>query len=251
MFTIAERDHVRARVIALARADARVTAGALTGSSALGAEDVWSDVDVAFGIMDGVTPEAVLHDWTVALDQEFTIIDHFDLHARSSIYRVFLLPSGLEVDIGVTPGRDFGARGPQFQALFGPTQTLEADAPPNAHDLMGLGWHHVLHARSSIERGKFWQAEYWISAIRNYTLALACLRLGENAHHGRGTDRLPADVTAPLAATLVCAITAPELRRALAAATTCLLREMMASAPALGARCAPLLQEFGAPPPTP
>ena len=60
MFTAEHRDHVRARVLDLARTDPRVTAGALTGSTAVGAEDNWSDIDVAFGIADGITPDAVL-----------------------------------------------------------------------------------------------------------------------------------------------------------------------------------------------
>ena len=47
----------------------------------------------------------------------------------------------------------------------------------DARHTAGLGWHHVLHARSCIERGKVWQAEYWISAVRDYTITLACLAL--------------------------------------------------------------------------
>lgn len=110
MFTAERRDHVRDRVVELARTDSRVTAGALTGSTAVGAEDDWSDIDVAFGITDGVTPDAVLRDWTEILYREFSILDHFDLRSGSSVYRVFLLPDGLEVDVGVTPGHEFGAR---------------------------------------------------------------------------------------------------------------------------------------------
>src|SRR5437588_3083617 len=186
MFTAEHRDHVRHRVLELARADPRVTAGALTGSMALGAGDDWSDIDVAFGIVSGITPEAVLDEWTQVLDREFSGLDHFDLRFGSSVYRVFLLPTGLEVDVAVTPAEDFGARGPHFHALFGTTQKLPATPQPSASSLIGLGWHHVLHAHSCIERHKPWQAEYWISGIRDHALALACLRLGENAVDGRG-----------------------------------------------------------------
>src|SRR5512142_3197971 len=146
MFTAEQRDHVRNRVLELARADPRVTAGALTGSTAFGAGDAWSDIDVAFGIADGITPEAVLHDWTQMLDREFSVLDHFDLRSGSSIYRVFLLPGGLEVDVAVTPEEEFGARGPNFHALFGTTHQLEATQQPSASYLIGLCWHHVLHA---------------------------------------------------------------------------------------------------------
>src|SRR5438309_8424945 len=101
MFTAEHRNHVRHRILELARTDRRVTGGALTGSTAFGAGDNWSDIDVAFGIADGIMLDTVLHDWTEALDREFSVLDHFDLHSGSSIYRVFLLLSGLEVDVAV------------------------------------------------------------------------------------------------------------------------------------------------------
>lgn len=244
MFTAEHRDHVRNRVLELARTDSRVTAGALTGSMAVGGGDEWSDIDVAFGIADGITLDTVLHDWTEVLDREFSVLDHFDLRSGSSVYRVFLLPSGLEVDVAVTPGQEFGARGPHFRALFGTTHQLEATPQPSAEYLIGLGWHHVLHARSCIERNKPWQAEYWISGIRDHALALACIRLGENAVYGRGVDRLPAAVTDPLADALVRSLYEPELRRALAVATTCLIGELEEWNPTLCARLKPLLQEY-------
>lgn len=244
MFTAEHRDHVRNRVLELARTDPRVTAGALTGSMAVGGGDEWSDIDVAFGIADGITLDTVLHDWTEVLDREFSVLDHFDLRSGSSVYRVFLLPSGLEVDVAVTPGQEFGARGPHFRALFGTTHQLEATQQPSAEYLIGLGWHHVLHARSCIERNKPWQAEYWISGIRDHALALACIRLGENAVYGRGVDRLPAAVTDPLADALVRSLYEPELRRALAVATTCLIGELEEWNPTLCARLKPLLQEY-------
>lgn len=245
MFTAEYREQVRERILELARADPRVTAGALTGSMAFGVGDKWSDVDVAFGIIDGITPETVLHDWTQLFKQEFGVLDNFDLHSGSSVYRVFLLPNGLQVDVAVTPGKDFGARGPHFRPLFGTTQQLEATPKPDVAYLCGLCWHHVLHARSCIERNRPWQAEYWISEIRDYILALACIRLGENPVHGRGLDRLPHAVTAPLTNTLVRSLAEPELRRALAAVTTCLLTELELQDAALCARLKPLLQEFG------
>lgn len=247
MFTTEQRDYVRDRVLDLARTDPRVTAGALTGSTAVGAEDEWSDIDVAFGIADGISPEAVLEDWTQALGRELGALHHWDLRSGSSIYRVFLLPSGIEVDVAVTPQQEFGARGPRLRTLFGPTRQPEPTSQPAAQYLIGLGWHHVLHARSSIERGKPWRAEYWISALRDHTLELACLRLGEETYHGRGIDRLPAIVTDPLIDALVRSLDESELRRALAVAIVCLISELEAWDSALCARLKPALEEFGAP----
>src|SRR4029077_11462822 len=87
-------------------------------------------------------------------------------------------------------------RGPKFKLLFG--SALERapgwETPPPAHYLFGLGAHHAVRARFCIERGRLWQAEYWISGVRDQALALACRRRGLNAWHGRGYDDLPADV---------------------------------------------------------
>ena len=247
MFTAEQREQVRQRILELAQSDQRVIAGALTGSLAVSGGDRWSDIDVAFGIADGVTLEAVLEDWTAVLAREWGALDHFDLPFGSSIYRVFLLPGGLQVDVAATPAEHFGARGPNFRALFGPTQHLPATPQPSASFLIGLSWLYVLHAHKSIERHRFWQAEYWISGIREHVLELACLRLGENARERRGVDRLPSAVTDALAETLVRSLDEQELRRALAAATGCLISELEARDPSLCARLSPLLREFGAP----
>ena len=51
-----------------------------------------------------------------------------------------------------------------------------------------------MRARVCIERGRPWQAEYWISGVRDQALALACRRRGLKAWYGRGYDDLPADV---------------------------------------------------------
>ena len=132
MFTTEQREQVRHHILELAKADHRVTGGAFTGSMAFGSGDRWSDIDVAFGITDGISLETVLQDWTSLIDREFSVIDYFDLRSGSSIYRVFLLQSGLEVDVAVTPGEDFGARGPQFRVLFGSIKKLQEAPQPSA-----------------------------------------------------------------------------------------------------------------------
>ncbi|HEY7418847.1 MAG TPA: hypothetical protein VH593_26945 [Ktedonobacteraceae bacterium] len=248
MFTTKQRDYVRNYVLEMAQADQRVTGGALIGSIAAGTEDDRSDIDITFGIASGNAIETVIDDWTQVLEREFGVLDHFDLRSGSSIYRVFLLPNGLEIDVSVTPERDFGARGPHFHTLFGSAQQLQQVAPPpDPRHIIGLSWHHVFHVRSCIERNKPWQAEYWISELRNHILALLCMRLGESAVHGRGIDKLPTTVTNPLTDTLVRSLDEVELRRALAAATMRLIAEIEQWDAALCARLKPLLQEFGAP----
>jgi predicted nucleotidyltransferase len=245
VFTAEQREQARARILAIARADPRVTAGALIGSMAAGAEDGWSDIDMTFAIVNDVSTEDVLRDWTAILDSEFGVLDHFDLRAGASVYRVLLLRSGLEVDVSVTPQQDFALRGSRVRALFGASREEPAAPQPDARYLIGLGWHHLIHARSSIERGKWWRAEYWISGLRDHILALTCLRMGEDAVYARGVDRLPPVITSPLRDTLVRSLDAPELRRALAAVTTAFLGEVEASDSMLAARLGALLLELG------
>ena len=84
----------------------------------------------------------------------------------------------------------------------------------------------MLHARICIERGKLWQAEYWISAVRDHTLALACLRLGHPADYAKGADDLTSEIRATLEAALVRDLSVEELDRALRVAVTGLLREL-------------------------
>ena len=245
MFTTEERDAVREGVLEMARSDPRVTAGALTGSISLGNVDEWSDIDIAFGVVGGTNLEAILDEWTAVLERELGMVHCWDLPFRSSLYRVFLLPSGLEIDVAVVPEEEFGPRGPSFRTLFGTAHPQEPPPKPSTRFITGLGWHHVFHARSGIERGKPWLAQHWISAVREQTFALACLRFGEIASEARGVDRLPAAVTRPLQDALVRSLDEAELRRALAAATTCFISELEATDPEVCARLKPLLEERG------
>ena len=149
----------------------------------------------------------------------------FDLPVGTTIYRVFLLPGNLQVDLSFTPESDFGALGPAFRLLFGSAVERSHPAPPSARHLFGVGAHHAVRARICIERGRRWQAEYWISGVRDQTLALACRRRGLAASHGRGFDGLPAETVELADAALVRGVGREELLRALAGAVAVLLHE--------------------------
>ncbi len=239
MFTVEERDRVRQRLLELAEEDAGVVAAAITGSLAIGAGDPWSDIDLALGVRDALPP--ALERWTEHLYGEFAALHHWDLPFGSTVYRVFLLPGGLEVDIAFAPMAEFGPRGPKWQTVFGEAVEPSPDAPPSRDELSGRAWHHVLHARACIERNKPWQAEYWISAIRDQTIALACLRLGHATSYAKGADLLPLELTSALELTLVRSIDRAELQRALAAAVAALAAELERTDRALAARLRPIL----------
>lgn len=241
-FSQAHRDEMRARLLARARADGRISGAALTGAAAAGAADRWSDIDLFFGVA-GDARDEVLAEWSAFLYQELGALHHFDLHAGPAIYRAFLLPECLEVDLAFTPETDFGARGASFRALFGEVRESRPATAPNREHLIGLAWHHALHARICIERNKPWQAEYWISALRDHTLALACIRLGRVAVHAKGVDALPAAVTAPFAGALVHDLAPSELRRALGVAAALFLAELRQADAGLARRLeGPLLE---------
>jgi hypothetical protein len=79
-------------------------------------------------------------------------------------------------------------------------------------------------------------AEYMIGGIRDHALALACIRHGLPAAHGRGIDRLPSGVTAPFESSLVRQLDTVELLRAFRVATDGLLSEIRSADSELAGR---------------
>lgn len=248
MFNVEDRDRVRDRVLNLASSDPRVVAGAVVGSLALHEGDRWSDLDLTFAVVDGVPVLDVLSDWTRTLVEEFDAAHLFDLAAGASIYRVFLLSGCLQFDLSFTPASAFGATGPKFRLLFGEAVEKPYTSSPSPHELFGYAVHHALRARFCIERGRVWQAEYWISGVRDYALHLACLRRDLPARNGRGFDDLPADVRDAFKDALVRSLERDELLRALGVALAGLLRESTQEAQIreLAAKVAPQLRDLTA-----
>ncbi|MEU7590245.1 hypothetical protein AB0A95_28620 [Micromonospora sp. NPDC049230] len=242
MFSVDARDSIRERLLASAERDPAVVGAAITGSHAVEGADRWSDIDLVLGI-DGSLDSALRH-WSALLYRDFAAVHHWDLPSGSSVYRVFLLPGMLEVDIGFTPAAQFGPRGASWRTVFGHPAPAQDDPSPDRRTLVGLAWHHALHAWICIQRHRWWQAEQWISALRGQVLALACLRLGHPTSYAKGAHLLPPDVTAPLDATLVRALHDAELTRALRAATAALLAELTLADPSLAARLAATLNDL-------
>jgi predicted nucleotidyltransferase len=242
MFTTEERDRVRARLLELAEADPDVVGAAITGSYAVDGGDEWSDIDLSYGIRSELAP--ALERWTETLDREFASVHHWDLPSGSTIYRVFLLPDWLQVDISFTPAADWGPRGPNWRTVFG--ETVETpSSQPSRNEFVGWAWVLARHARACLDRKKPWQALWCINSVRDNVLALASLRLGYPARYARGADLLPPEVTEPVRDTLVRSLDYAELQRALAGVNDALAAELERTDPALAANLKPMLSALG------
>jgi hypothetical protein len=237
VFTVEQRNALHARMLQLAEEDERVVAGAAVGSLAVGSGDRFSDLDLTFGIADGVPVAHVLDEWTRTLTEELDAVQLADLEAGPTIYRVFLLQDALQFDLSVTSATEFRPAGPRFQLLFGEAAADEPEVRPRsprrlfiptpavAGDIFGWGVIYALHARACIERGRVWQAEHYVCAVRDHALSLACLHRGLPAVQARGYDQLPRETLAGLGRTLVGSVEPDALRRALAASVLALLNE--------------------------
>jgi hypothetical protein len=237
VFTVEDRDALRGRVLRLAEQDDRVVAGAAVGSLAVDEGDRFSDVDLTFGVADHVAVDEVLAAWTATLGDELGAVRLGDLERGPTVYRVFLLPGALQLDLSLTPAAEFRPAGPRFRLLFGETAARQSEAPKApprdlfpptpavAGDLFGWGVVYALHARACIERRRLWQAEHYVDAVRDHGLSLACLRHGLPAVQGRRYDDLPAEALARFEATHVGAVEPAALREALAASVRALLHE--------------------------
>jgi hypothetical protein len=196
------------------------------GSLAVDAGDRFSDLDLTFAVAAGAHVADVLEDWTQRLTEELDAVHLTDLERGPTTYRIFLLPGALQFDLSMTPAAHFRPAGPRFRLLFGVTAAGEASPnPPEAADVFGWGIVYALHARACIERGRFWQAEHYVGAVRDHALSLACLREGVPPTQARGYDDLSVDTLAAFQATHVLDTEPGALRRALAACVRALLRE--------------------------
>jgi hypothetical protein len=244
VFTPADREKVRNQVLAFAREDARISGAAVTGSVTRGAQDAWSDVDLAFGVSPSATVHEVVEDWTAMMYRDHTAVHHFDVLMGAWVYRVFLLRNLLQVDLAFAPADKFGARAPSFRLMFGDAVALPAPRPATAEDVLGLGWMYALHAVRCIARGRRWQAELMISELRGEVMKLACLRYGLPTGEGRGLDALPASMTKGLEAALATSLEFDELRRASKVAIESLIAEARLVDVALAGRIEPILREL-------
>ncbi|HKE54326.1 MAG TPA: nucleotidyltransferase domain-containing protein [Actinomycetota bacterium] len=234
MFTVEQRDALLERMLMFGEGDERVVAGAIVGSLAAGAGDRYSDVDLTFAITEGVPVADVLEEWTRRLVDELDAVALVDLERGPTTYRVFVLPDALQLDLSMTPAAQFRPAGPRFRLAFGEAVAGESEAgvgglfittPADAEDIFGWGVIYALHARACIGRGRLWQAEHYVGAVRDHALSLACLREGVTAVQARGFDDLSVLTRARFDGTHVRALEPAALRTALASSATALIQE--------------------------
>lgn len=245
MFTVSERDRLRDRLIEQARADDRVVGCALVGSMARGAEDAWSDIDLAIQLAPTVDLGSVVADWTAWLRETVEISDTFDIHAFGALYRVFFCATSLQVDLSFWPHETFRSTGEPVRMVFGEPPPSADRGEPDMSVPIRMGWLYALHARSAIARGRVWQAEMMLGDLRNQVLALACIRWGLNPEHGRGAHLLPQADTADLMAARATRLEDAELRRSLRATARAYLNEVEQHDPSLAAVLTPPIESLG------
>lgn len=225
MTPLVDREAIKSRLIEYARNDPGIVGAALVGSTASGG-DRWSDLDLTFAVSPNTTVEAMLESWTDWIEAEFGGVKLVDLPIPGTIYRVFLFPGALQVDLSFSEQGVFGSRGPQFELIFGqPVRHPHTVVDASPADTFGWAIHHLVRANVGIERHCLWQAEYWIRQARDAALNLACFRHRIQARHGVGFDNLPSDVTDRYIEAIAHSLEPDELRRSLAVVTRLTLEE--------------------------
>jgi hypothetical protein len=213
MFTVFERTALRDWLIDVARVDEHVTAAAVLGSGADDSEDRWSDIDLALRLAPGQGPQVIADSWAARLGERVRPVGQLDIWSAGALYRVFLLPDTLQVDVSFWPDDQFAAHGPKLRLVFGEANDAVSTPAGPAARVLSMAWLYALHVRSSIARGRAWQAVYMLNGVRDHVVELACLRCGLPSAQGRGADELPLDLRSALEATLPQTTEKGELRR--------------------------------------
>lgn len=225
MYTSETRARLLDELIERAGQDPRIIAAAIVGSAARDEADAWSDIDLAFRLAPGLVPATVADSWTRFLSDHVDHIDHLDVWSGAALYRVFLLADSLQVDLSFWPTDHFTRTSPSFRLLFGESNPANPMLAPSPKEVLGTGWLYAIHVRSSIARGRHWQALHMIDTTREQLITLACLRLDLPWREGRGVDILPPDLLTALEATIVTSLRAPDLVRVFSAVIDLLIDE--------------------------
>jgi predicted nucleotidyltransferase len=233
IFTPSDRDAALARAIELLEADPRVEAAVVTGSLGAGRADRWSDFDLVAVIAADADCGEVAADWEAMAYREWPVAHHYATEFGSTLVRGFLLRNGLLADLAFTPIGDFAAWAPvrvAFDRTGAATKIAEAwqawTPTPDWRGESAFAAHDVLHACSAANRGRRWQALYFLQRIRTRTLSLASERHGLDSDDLAHVDQLPAAEVDAVLGTLVTDLETPTLLQAIDRATRAFLDEL-------------------------
>ena len=76
MFSLEERRRLKSELLGSVPLDRRITGAAITGSAAIGREDRWSDIDLAFGVTNVADLTGVVSDWTAVMYERYRAVHH-------------------------------------------------------------------------------------------------------------------------------------------------------------------------------
>ncbi|WP_405207230.1 hypothetical protein [Aquimarina sp. LLG6339-5] len=226
MYSIKERIEVQELIIDFAKSNSKIIDCAIVGSESVGNNDQWSDIDLTFGYEDKADIENILREWSKMMLERFSANILFDISFGESIYRVFLLPNALQVDLSFTPSEYFGAITNRFKLIFGKQKEKEFKSLPEINDIVGYAILFALKTRTSIERKNYWQAEYYLSKSRENVMVLKCLKENLNPFDGRGFDELPVDFLLQIQNALIIELNRPNLQNGLKTLTQILIEEL-------------------------
>jgi len=251
IFSVSDRDATLARVLDLLEADPRIEAAVITGSLGADRADRWSDFDLDAIVAEGAACEEVAAEWVERLYRELPVAHHYETAFGTTLVRGFLLSDGLLVDLAFTPRSDFSVWAP-VRVAFDRTGVATAAAAamepwsptPDWRGEAGFAFHDVLHACTAANRGRPWQALYYLQRVRNRTLALASERHGFDSDEFTHVDELPPDERDPLLATLVTDLDRASLLGAIEVATRAFLDELQRGDPTLAHRLSEPLSTF-------
>ena len=226
MFTGKEREDIRQYLLKVAKKDARLSGGAITGSVTIGKEDQWSDIDLAFGVTYPEDIANCLSDYSSMMYEKYQAVHHLDVVSGQWLYRVFFLPNTLQVDIAFAPKCDFRPKAQTFSLVFGEALELSVSKKAPVDELVGWTWLYALHVRSSLARNKRWQAEFMISGMRDKVFELTCRRYNLITKEAREIDLLPEEILRSREDGLVRSLDLNELKRAFSVVASSFLAEV-------------------------
>jgi hypothetical protein len=233
MFSERDRSITLDMTLTLVQGDPRIEAAVVTGSLGAGRADRWSDIDLDLVVGDAHPCESVAAAWVKRLYDEFPVVHHYETAFGSTLVRGLFLDNGLLLDLAFTPSADFAVWAPVrvvYDRVGGVTRSAanpaSSSVTPDRAGEAAFAWHDILHARTAMERGRRWQALYFVQRVRNRTLTLAAARHGLDANEFKDVDELPAAATSGLQDSLIDDLEPAKLRTALEAAARAFLAEL-------------------------